>query len=364
MSPVGVAIVGAGVISKQYLDNLTAFPDVSVIAVADIDIDRARAKAAEYGIDVAGDVDTVLGLDEVEIVVNLTIPTVHTAVARAALQAGKHTYSEKPLAADPVDGEKLLAEAAEAGLRVGCAPDTFLGSGLQSACRAIDSGAIGRPLTASATIMNPGPDRWHPDPAFLFARGAGPLFDLGPYYLTGLVTLLGPINRVAALNRQARSERTIGAGPKAGTTFPVEVPTLVTALLDFIGGPACTSTFSFDHTHRAAAFEITGTEASLALPDPNTFSGALSIRTHGADEWVELPVEGDASGRGIGVVDMARAIRAGTQHRASGDLAQHVLEIMSAIDKAGDSDQFLKITSRVPRPEPLPTDWQPHTRTL
>jgi len=330
-NPVGVALIGAGVISGQYLSNLTAFPDVRVIAVADLDVDRAATVAAQYEIPVSGDVSTALAVPEVELVVNLTVPAAHSAVALAALEAGKHVYGEKPLTLDPASGEKLLAEAAARGLLIGNAPDTFLGAGLQSAQRALRSGAIGTPVAAATAVQGPGPESWHPSPEFLFQIGAGPLYDLGPYYLTALVSLLGPVERVAATARQARAQRVIGSGPKAGTVFDVEVPTYVTALLDLETGPSVISTFSFDSPLPRRVIEITGTEGTLSVPDPNTFEGPLRVRSVKDDDWRELPVTGPTAGRGLGVLDMARALRTGAPHRASGAMALHVLETMAAI---------------------------------
>jgi predicted dehydrogenase len=362
--PVGVAIVGAGVVSGAYLKNLTRFPDVRVVGIADLDTARARAAAAEYGVPVAGGVESVLAVPEVEIVVNLTVPAAHAAVAMAALEAGKHVYGEKPLALDPVEGEKVLAEAERRGLRVGNAPDTFLGAGLQSARRALDTGVIGAPIAASTVMLNPGPESWHPSPEFLFQRGAGPLFDIGPYYLTSLVALLGPVTRVVASARQGRARRVIGSGPRAGTAFDVEVPTHVSALIDFAGGTNAVSTLSFDSAVRRIQFEVTGTEGTLQVPDPNTFRGPLKVLAHGADEWRELPLTGSEAGRGLGVLDMARALRTGSPHRASGRLAQHVLETMTAIADSADTAHPRPLTSTCPAPETLPAGWDPHAATL
>lgn len=362
--PVGVAIVGAGVISHQYLTALTTFPDIRVLGIADLDTERARARAAEYGVPVAGDVETVLAIPEVEIVVNLTVPAAHAEIARVALQAGKHIYGEKPLVTDPVTGEKLLAEAAELGLRVGCAPDTFLGAGAQSAARAIAAGAIGTPVAAMTAVMSGGPEGWHPDPAFFYQPGAGPLFDIGPYYLTTLVALLGPATRVAALARRGRERRVVGSGPKERTVFPVDVPTHVTALLDFAEGASASSTFSFDSALPRILFEITGTEGTLSVPDPNTFGGPLRVRAPGAEDWRELPVTGPANGRGMGVLDMARALRTGAPHRASGVLAQHVLELMTAIADSGERGAFTGVASLPASPDPLPADWDPLAATV
>ncbi|WP_037570558.1 Gfo/Idh/MocA family protein [Phaeacidiphilus oryzae] len=363
--PVGVALIGAGVISAQYLKTLSTFPDVRLLGIADLDAARAREAAEPYGIPVAGGVDEVLAVPEVEVVVNLTVPAAHTAVARQVLAAGKHVYGEKPLALDAEDGAKLLAEAAQAGLRVGSAPDTFLGAGLQSAARAIRSGAIGEPLSATTAVTNAGPERWHHSPEFLFAAGAGPLFDLGPYYLTALAALFGsPVTRVAATARRARAERVIGSGPRAGSTFPVEVPTDVTALLEFAGGQGASSRFSFDAPVKRTLIEITGTEAELRVPDPNFFDGVLLRRAVGETEWTELPVTGPTSGRGLGVLDLARALRAGVPARASGELALHVVDAMCAIDRSAAEGTFQQVASTCPTPEPLPEEWDPEAATL
>jgi predicted dehydrogenase len=361
---VGVAVVGAGVISTAYLTALSAFPDVRVLAVADLDIGRARAQASAFGVPVAGDLAAVLTVPEVEIVVNLTIPAAHAEVATTALAAGKHVYGEKPLALAPSDGAKVLAEAQSRGLRVGSAPDTFLGAGLQSAARAVSVGLIGEPVGVTAVTQGPGPERWHPSPEFLFQYGAGPLFDIGPYYLTALAALFGPVTRVAATARQARAQRVIGSGPKAGTAFAVEVPTHVQALLEFAAGPSASATFSFDSSVQRRMIEITGTEGTLSLPDPNTFEGPLRIRELTSPDWRDLPVTGTTAGRGIGVLDMARAIRNGAPHRASGELAQHVLDLMASVILSSQRHEFVTLESAAPAVAALPPDWDPGAATL
>ncbi|GAA2208684.1 Gfo/Idh/MocA family oxidoreductase [Nonomuraea monospora] len=335
-----------------------------VVAVADLDTDRAAAVAREHDVRVSGTLGAVLSLAEVELVVNLTIPAAHAAVALESLRAGKHVYGEKPLAMDLDEAAKVMAEAEQRGLRVGGAPDTFLGAGLQSAVHALRSGAIGEPIAVTAATQSLGPESWHPSPEFLYARGGGPLFDLGPYYLTALVSMLGPVSRVAAGTRKAREQRVIGSGPKAGTLFPVEVPTHVNALLDFPGSATASATFSFDSAVNRRLIEIIGTEGALSLPDPNTFEGPLLVRGPSDLDWRELPVTGTTAGRGIGVLDMARSIRAGTPHRASGALAYHVLELMSAITESGERARFAPVASTVAAPEPLPKGWDPHAATL
>lgn len=291
---------------------------------------------------------------------NLTVPAAHAEVALAALRAGKHVYGEKPLALAPQDGARVLAEALARGLRVGCAPDTFLGAGLQSAQRALLAGAIGRPVSASVVMQGPGPDAWHPSPAFFYAPGGGPLFDMGPYYLTALVALLGPVTRVAATARRARTRRVAASG----STFPVEVPTHLHSLLDFANGPSATATFSFDSPEPRSLLEVTGTEGTLSLPDPNLFTGPLRIRRFSDDEWQPLPVHGATAGRGLGVLDMARALRSGQDHRASGELAQHVLETMSTITEAAETHATAHVTPWQGTVRPLPDTWDPAAATL
>ncbi|MFB9474828.1 Gfo/Idh/MocA family protein [Nonomuraea salmonea] len=362
--PVGVALVGAGVISGQYLRNLTSFPDVRVLAVADIDTGRAAEVAREHGVEVSGTLADALAIPEVEIVVNLTVPSAHAAVALESLRAGKHVYGEKPMAMTTDEAAKVMAEAADRGLRVGGAPDTFLGAGLQSALHAISSGLIGKPVAVTAATQSLGPESWHPSPEFFYQPGGGPLFDLGPYYLTALVSLLGPVVRVAAGTRRARDQREVGSGPKAGKLFPVDVPTHVNALLDFPGTATASATFSFDSAINRRMIEVIGSEGALSLPDPNTFEGPLLVRGLRDADWRELPITGTTAGRGIGVLDMARSLRAGTPHRASGELTYHVLELMAAITESGERAEFRDIGSAPDAPEPLPDGWDPQAATL
>lgn len=363
--PVGVAFIGAGNISKQYLDNLTTFPDVKVHVIADMFEDVAAARAAEYGIQTHGGVDAALNHPDVEIIVNLTIPAAHVEVATAAVRAGKHVWTEKPFSLDRESGLALLKEADAAGVRLGCAPDTFLGAGLQTARRLIDDGEIGTPLTALTMFQSPGPESWHPNPAFLFQQGAGPLFDMAPYYLTTLVQTFGSIARVAAVGSKAFPTRTVGSGPKAGEVFEVEVPTHVSAIAQFAGGASSHSVFSFESPRPRMGFvEITGTEGTIALPDPNNFDGEIRIQKLGDDDWTTVPAQGPDQGRGMGVLDMARSIRAGVPHRAQGELAFHVLDAMVAITESVDTGEFVAVTSTAPRSEPVPVDWAPTAATL
>jgi predicted dehydrogenase len=363
--PVGVGIIGAGVISKEYLDNLTSFPDVKVVAIGDLFEETAAARAAEYGVPVHGGVDAVLDDPDVEIVINLTIPAAHVEVATRAVNAGKHVWSEKPFSLDRESGLGLLKAADAAGMRLGCAPDTFLGAGLQTARRMIERGDIGVPLTALTLMQSPGPESWHPNPAFLFQDGAGPLFDIGPYYLTTLVQTFGSIRRVAAFGSKSRETRIIGSGPKAGEEFAVTVPTHVSSILEFEGGESAQSIFSFDSPLKRAGFvEITGTEATIAFPDPNRFDGEVRICAAGSDDWTTVPSIGSTASRGTGVLEMARAIRAGRPHRAQGELAFHVLDTMASIAESIDSRAFVDVESSAASVPALPEDWDPTAATL
>ncbi len=362
--PVGVAVIGCGKISDEYLRNLTSFPDVQVLVCADLDLERAKGQAARYGVPGVGGPAQATAHPDVELVVNLTIPAAHAEVAHEAVAAGKSVWNEKPLALDTSAGRGLLAAAARAGVRVGCAPDTVLGAGLQTARRLIAGGLIGEPQAALALMQDSGPERWHHDPEFLFRRGAGPLFDMGPYYLSTLATLFGPAEQVAAVGRRSRASRVIGSGPRAGTVFEVEVPTHVAALIGYARGPAATVVLSFDSPLRRHGFvEITGTEATLSLPDPNAFDGDIRVRAAGRDDWETVHTAGATAGRGLGVLDMARALRAGTAHRASGELGLHVLDTMEAVTRSITGSTFERVGTTFDTPDALPADWDPYEQT-
>ncbi len=359
---VGVGVIGAGVISTEYLTNLTSFPDVEVLFVADIDLDRAKAQAEAFGVPNSGTVEQLLADDDIEIVVNLTIPKVHVEVALQVLEAGKNVWSEKPFSLDRESGRQLLERAHEKNLRVATAPDTFLGAGIQSARRLVEQGTIGVPLTALTLMQSPGPESWHPNPDFLFQEGAGPLFDIGPYYLTALVQLFGPVARVSAVASKAREKRIIGSGPRAGQEFEVTVPTHVSALYQFESGQTAQSVFSFDSKLGRTQFEVAGADGTVVVPDPNTFDGDLIV--HGADGIETIPATGSTSSRGTGVVELARAIRAGVPERASGEQAYHVLDVMVSTIEAGLSGQPVDVESTVAVAPALPEDWNPKAATL
>lgn len=363
--PVGVALVGAGVISKQYLTNLTSFPDLNVVAVTDIVEEAAAARAEEFGVAVSGIPSIAYEHPDVEMVINLTIPSAHHEVSMAAIAGGKHVFNEKPLTADRAQAREVLAAANAAGLRVGAAPDTFLGPGLQTSFTEIRNGDLGTPLTGLFLFQTAGPEPWHPNPSFFYLPGAGPLFDIGPYYLTTLVQTFGPVAEVAALGSTSHSQRVVGSGPKAGETFDVHVPTHVGVLLRFEGGQSAQGILSFQSPLPRAGFvEVSGTDAVMALPDPNRFDGEIRVRRPGADDWDATIVDQAKATRGIGALEMARAIRNGVSHRASGELAFHVLDIMCAVDDAVSTGGYVPVESTVEPAELLPADWDPHAATL
>ena len=363
--PVGVGVIGAGTISGQYLTNLTRFPDVEVRVVTDLYPQRAAEQAAAFGVAESGPPELALGHPDVEIVVNLTVPAAHAEVSLAALAAGKHVWTEKPFALDRAAGRKIVEAADGGGLRVGGAPDTFLGAGLQTARRLIERGDIGTPLTALTLFETPGPADDHRNLEVLLSRGAGPLWDMGPYYLTALTQFLGSFRAVTATGRTARPTRVPRTGPRAGTPIAVEVATHVSVLAEFAGGQAATSVLSWDSPHRRVGHvELAGSEATLSVPDPNHFDGDLHLRRAGDAEWTVVPATGPVGGRGLGVLDIARAVRTGRQHRASGLLAYHVLDTMAAITESIGRGGAVAVDSSAPRVDPVEESWDPYAATL
>lgn len=374
MSPVGIGFIGVGVISDTYLENLTSFPDVEVLILGDLDTARARAQAEKWGVPAAGTPDEVLAHPGVDLVVNLTVPAVHVQVSAAAVAAGKHVWTEKPLGLDRESSAQLLRNAAAAGVRIGSAPDTVLGPGFQTAKRAIADGLIGQPLFAQTSFQTQGPDLWHPNPAFLFAHGAGPLLDMGPYYFSALVSLLGPVDRVAAIGTKAREQRQIHTGPQAGTVFPVEVPSTISVITAFEAGQQAQTLLSFDSAlERHGVIEIHGTEGSLVLPDPNRFTGRIAyVKPLGVllddieieQPWLEVQERGVVVGRGLGVLDMVRAIAEDRPHIATGELGFHVLDIMLSAQESAVDGTFVTVDSTVAPIPALPAGFDPHARTL
>ena len=354
--PVGVGVIGCGAISAAYLKAAKSFPILDVVALADANPAAAEARAAEFGMRAAS-VEALLADPAVEVVLNLTVPLAHVEVGLKALAAGKHVYSEKPLGVDLDDARRLTAEADKRGLKLGCAPDTFLGGGHQAARALIDAGRIGRPLAGTAFFMCPGHERWHPNPAFYYLRGGGPMLDMGPYYVTALVNMLGPVESVVGVAARARSERVITSAPRNGERIPVEIATHVSGALTFASGAVVTIAMSFDVAkHGHSPIEIYGETGALVVPDPNYFGGAIKIAAPGKP-WRGVQLKApyaDGNYRSLGLADMAQAIRTGRLHRASGELALHALEVMQAVQQSSDQGRAVAIESRPARPAPLP----------
>lgn len=362
MKTMKIGIIGCGNISAAYFKNLKQYAMLEVAACADLVPERARARAGEYAIPRPCGVAELLADPEIELVVNLTLPKAHAEIAEAALQAGKHVYGEKPLAIRREDGKRILQLAKARKLRLGSAPDTFLGAGLQTCRKLIADGAIGRPVGATAFMLCRGHESWHPEPAFYYQTGGGPMFDMGPYYLTALVALMGPVRRVSGMTQKTFPERVISSRPKAGEKIAVEVATHVAGLLDFEQGAIATLVTSFDvWATETPRLEIYGSDGTLSVPDPNSFDGPARLRRQGAQEWENVPlVNGySAENRGLGVADMVCAIRSRRDHRANGEMAFHVLDIMQAFEDSSAKRRHITLTSQCRQPAPLPPGLKP-----
>ena len=356
MSRTRIGIIGTGNISPIYMAVCQSLAGLDLAACADIDLEKARRAAEQHGIVRVCRVDELLADPDIQIVVNLTPPAVHARVAMAALSAGKSVYNEKPLALRREDALQMLELAAVGGLRIGCAPDTFLGAGLQTCRKLIDDGAIGLPVAATAFMLCHGHEGWHPDPEFYYQVGGGPLFDMGPYYLTALMSLLGPVTRVSGSARISFPERTIGSAPKKGQKIQVEVPTHVAGLLDFANGALATIITSFDvWSHALPHIEIYGSQGTLSVPDPNTFGGPVRLRRAEDNAWEDIPLilGYPDNSRGLGVAEMAEAIRSGRPHRANASLAYHVLDVMHAIQDSAREGRRIDLSSTCERPAPF-----------
>ncbi|PYE94775.1 putative dehydrogenase [Rhizobium sp. PP-F2F-G38] len=368
--PLRIGIVGCGNISMAYLRNAPLFRGVDIVACADVNPQAAEQRAAQFGLR-ASSVDALMAAADVDLVLNLTIPAAHFDISMQALEAQKHVFTEKPLAVTAELGRRLVSEAATRGLLIGSAPDTFLGAAGRYARRLMESGAIGKPVTGTAFMMGRGMEHWHPDPGFYYQPGAGPVMDMGPYYLTMLVNLMGPVRRVQAVATSGQKDRLITAdGPKKGTRFSVGTPTSVLSLLEFESGATITFGASWDvFRHSNHPIELHGTEGSLRLPDPDTFGGTVALSERG-DDWkttdtatlpygaVNWPVDAPdrANYRMLGLADLARAIEEKRPPRASGDLALHVLEIMEGILQAGETGVAQAIGGGVDQPSELRED--------
>src|SRR5581483_5522199 len=356
MNKVGIGVIGCGVISGAYLTAAKGFPILDMRGLADMDPAAAEARAKEFGLK-SVTVEALLADPTVEIVLNLTIPKAHVEVGLRALRAGKHVYSEKPLGIAFKDGKKLIDFAARHKLRVGSAPDTFLGGAHQTCRKLIDAGRIGTVVGGTAFFMCPGHERWHPAPDFYYQKGGGPVLDMAPYYVTDLVNLLGPVARVAAMTSMPRKTRTISSQPRSGESIPVEIATHAAGILEFASGALVQMSMSFDvPAHRHLPIELYGTKGTLVVPDPNRFGGDIEFAAE-RDKWISLKTDlpyADGNYRSIGLADMAYAIRNNRPHRASGALALHVLEVMEAFERSAERGKAVAITTRPERPAPLP----------
>lgn len=349
MKKYGVGIVGCGNISDIYFTNIkNMFQNLTLIGCADLIAEKAQAQADKYETTVYSTED-LMAHPEVDIILNITTPKGHRSVCEMALNAGKHVYVEKPLSLTAEDGKFLVDLAKEKNLLIGGAPDTFLGGGIQTCKKLIEDGWIGNIIGCNAFMLCHGHESWHPDPEFYYEVGGGPMYDMGPYYLTALAKLVGPVNTVAGMTTKGFETRTITSEKKNGKVFDVEVPTHVTSMLKFDNGALGYITTSFDvWGHNVPRIEIYGTKGTLSVPDPNTFGGPVKLRTENDSEFREIPSHfgHTENSRGYGISNMADALENGVSFEASGDLTYHVLEIMEAIHKSSDAESFIKIDSR------------------
>ncbi len=359
--PLRIGVIGCGAISAQYFKMAPNFPILEMAACADLNPAAAQARGEEFAIPRICSVEELIADPSIDLVLNLTIPKAHAPVALACIEAGKHTYSEKPLGVNRAEGEKILAAARAKGVRIGCAPDTFLGSGLQTARKLVDDGAIGRPVAFSAFMLCPGHESWHPSPEFYYEPGGGPMFDMGPYYLTALLNLLGPIQRLSGSATIAIPDRVIGSEPKRGKPIHVQTPDHIAGVVEFANGAAGVIMTSFaipvGNYDSNQPITLYGTEGTLRVPDPNGFDGPVHLKRRGDADWREIPpafVTG--YGRAVGLADMAQAIRTGRPHRASGEQAMAVLDAMQGFLDSAATGQAHRPALPYQRPRPMPTD--------
>ena len=357
LKKVKTGVIGCGNISNAYFDGMKKFEILDVAACSDLDLDRAKASAAKFGIARACSVAELLADPAIELVVNLTVPKAHAPVNLDVINAGKSVHVEKPWALDRAQGKQVLDAAAAKKVLCGAAPDTFFGDGIQTGRKLLDDGCIGRPVAATIFMVCPGHESWHPSPEFYYEVGGGPLFDMGPYYLTALVNLLGPVKSVSASARITHPTRTITSAPKYGKVVTVETPTHIAATLDFASGVVGTMIMSFDiPAHRLPLVEIYGDNGTLSVPDPNGFGGPVLLKTRAMNDFVAMrATHGNGNfSRGVGPADMAYAIRTGRPHRASGALAYHVLDIMQSTLESSEQGRRIDLTSSCARPAPVP----------
>ncbi|MBP2558873.1 putative dehydrogenase [Neorhizobium galegae] len=366
----GVGIMGCGNISTTYFKLSPLFKGLKVLACADLNEQAAQMRAEEYSVK-AQSIEGLLANDELDVIVNLTIPAAHFAVSKAILEAGKHVYSEKPLVITLEEGKALQALAKAKGLSVGCAPDTFLGGAHQLARKYIDEGGVGRITSGTCHVMSPGMEMWHPNPGFFFLEGGGPILDLGPYYIANLINLIGPVKRVGALTSMANPTRTVTSeGPFKGQSIPVETPTNIHALLEFVSGATITLTASWDvWSHRHANMELYGTEGSIFVPDPNFFGGTVEASGRNKDIQPLEPWDHPfginnqehsqgprANYRTAGLADMAMALIEGRDARCSLERTLHGVDVMTSILKSGEEGRFIELSTTCTQPAALGID--------
>ena len=356
-----IGMIGCGKISDAYFEGLAPFSSLAQItACADLDVARAREKANQHSVVKACSVAELIADSEIDAVLNLTIPAAHAGVNLRALKAGKHAFSEKPFALSYREGLAVIKEAKKRKLRVGCAPDTVLGGGIQTCRKLIDDGLIGKPIAATANMLCGGHESWHPSPEFYYQVGGGPLFDMGPYYLTSLVTMLGPVKSVSALAKTTFKERVITSQPLRGKKIKVETPTHIIGQLEFVSGAIATVTMSFDvGGHHQPMLEVYGEKGAISCPDPNGFGGEVELWSNQKRTWEKVPLTNSSDiKRGLGLADMADAIQKRRPERASGELALHVLEVMESFLVAAKAGKKIILKSTCKKPAPLPIGLQ------
>lgn len=358
--PLQVGVIGCGNIFPHYLKNAGKFEQIRVVACASRNPAGAVEQAAAHGLRAMG-VDELIADREIDLVVNLTTPASHAAVSMRILDAGKHLYSEKPLATGLREARAILDLAAAKNLRVGCAPDTILGDSHQACRKILDEGLLGEVMAGTAFMMSRGPETFHPDPFFFYQKGGGPMLDIGPYYISALVNFLGPVRSVMARVKTSATERVALVGPRRGGKIRVEVPTSYAGVLDFCNDAMITCNLNWDTLrHAHAPVELYGSTGSLMMPDPNQFGGVVKVVTSGAEDWQErvIPERYPFSCRLVGVADMAYSLRKGIPHICSGELAYHVLEVMLAFENSAKHGKSVPIESRCDRPRLLSADWR------
>jgi predicted dehydrogenase len=355
-----IGIIGCGHISSIYIENLKSFAHADVISLADLDHFRALEKAKKYNIATVNTPEELLLRDDIDLILNLTTPDVHAAVSEQIIRHQKHVYVEKPITVSLEDAIKILTLAKQNNVKIGCAPDTFLGGAIQTCRKIIEEGVIGTPIGANAFMLCHGHESWHTNPYFYYKHGGGPLFDMGPYYLTTLISLFGNVKEVCAMTKTTFSKRTITSEPLNGEEIEVETPTHITSTLLFENEAVATFTTSFDVWHTTLpSIEVYGTKGSLVIPDPNGYDGKILVKLETSTSWEQVPIEFGftQNSRGIGVMDMIQSIKEEREHRANGELAFHVLEVMHGILTSGETKQFIPIHSQCSKPGIL---WESH----